>query len=120
MKASVDGSSRSSIVRFRFAAAIPSVLIALSAGSLALAQTTLATLDGPMKGGLFGTSLASAGDIDGDGFPDLVIGAPGPPCVECFVLSRVYVYSGSDHSLLATFTGLASTLVNDAFGTWVA
>src|SRR5262249_45549328 len=30
---------------------------------------------GQVEGDLFGTSIASAGDVDGDGYPDLVVGS---------------------------------------------
>ena len=38
--------------------------------------STLAILDGPMTGGLFGFSIAGPGDLGGDAQDDLVVGAP--------------------------------------------
>jgi hypothetical protein len=35
------------------------------------------SLEGSQEGELLGTSVAGAGDLDGDGFSDLVVGAPG-------------------------------------------
>lgn len=35
------------------------------------------TLDGSLSGGQLGKALAAAGDVDGDGVGDLVVGAPG-------------------------------------------
>jgi hypothetical protein len=40
-------------------------------------RTTGITLRGEAAGDLAGASLAGAGDVDGDGFDDLLIGAPG-------------------------------------------
>ncbi len=46
--------------------------------------------------GYFGHSVASAGDVNGDGFGDLIVGAAGVP--------RAYVYYGSASGLSATAT----------------
>lgn len=67
----------------------------------------------------FGASVASAGDVNGDGRPDLLVGSPrwsagaGNP----LSVGRAYVYSGLDGSVLRTFQGTAAT---DRFGASVA
>ncbi|MEZ5964237.1 MAG: integrin alpha [Planctomycetota bacterium] len=43
----------------------------------------------------FGLSLASGGDIDGDGVVDLVVGAPNGGATTSSGTGRVYVYSGA-------------------------
>lgn len=55
------------------------------------------TLNDPPRGGAeagaaFGSALANAGDVDGDGVQDVVVGAPGE--------GRVYVFSGHSGNLL--------------------
>ena len=67
---------------------------------------------------LFGHSAAAAGDINGDGTPDYVIGAP---TLDVFgvgfgLTGQTFVYSGADHSLLLTLTGPGGS----AFGASVA
>ncbi|PYQ01531.1 MAG: hypothetical protein DMF82_19040, partial [Acidobacteria bacterium] len=37
----------------------------------------LARLDGEAEGDLFGEQVLAPGDLDGDGFTDLLVGAPG-------------------------------------------
>ena len=34
-------------------------------------------IEGPVAGAHYGTSVADAGDLDGDGIPDVIAGAPG-------------------------------------------
>ncbi len=64
-----------------------------------LSSTPSTTLTGPDgSGGEFGHSVASAGDLNGDGYADIVVGAPAPMSRT----GRAYVYLGST-------TGLATT-----------
>ena len=49
---------------------------------------------GDRAGGRFGASVATAGDTDGDGFADMVIGAPGSGS-ELHVTGRALVFAGS-------------------------
>ncbi len=74
----------------------------------------LAQLEGTSDLDGFGTGLASAGDVNGDGVGDLIVGAP-----EVQTLGRGYVkvYSGVDGAVLLTLVG--SNLF-DRFGTAVA
>jgi hypothetical protein len=56
---------------------------------------------GEALGGNFGWSVAGAGDLDGDGVPDFLVGAPG----ERTSRGRVYVFSGA----LGTISGRISS-----------
>lgn len=55
--------------------------------------------------GLFGGSLASIGDIDGDGVPDLIVGAPFTTRPEAYGVGSVLVFSGATGTLLYNFLG---------------
>ena len=46
--------------------------------------------------GAFGYSVAGAGDVDGNGLPDVIVGAPGPRSQK----GSVFVYSGQTGALL--------------------
>lgn len=72
----------------------------------------LFTLTGESAGDGFGIGPADAGDVDGDGHADLIVGAwqhksaaPGG--------GKVYLYSGKDQSLMHVYTG---KVMGEAFG----
>ncbi|MBI3745891.1 MAG: SgcJ/EcaC family oxidoreductase, partial [Chloroflexi bacterium] len=63
----------------------------------------LLTLTGETAGEGFGTSPADAGDVDGDGRPDLIVGA-WQYAGAAIAGGKAYLYSGRDGKPLATFT----------------
>ncbi len=78
-----------------------------------LATSPSWTVDG--EGGGFGWSVATAGDVNGDGYADVIVGAPWHGSV-----GRAYVYHGSDAGLSATPAWTAEGDQTYAqFGTWV-
>ena len=81
-----------------------SFVFSATADSL-VAQTVthvpLYTFEGDTANELFGNSVSGAGDVNGDGTPDLIVGASGS-----FVSSNyARVFSGSDGSVLYNFDG---------------
>ena len=64
----------------------------------------------------FGWSVASAGDVDNDGFADLIVGAPSNDA-SARAAGRAYVFSGRTGDTLYVFTGKS---VTDWFGGSVA
>ena len=68
----------------------------------------------------FGHSVASAGDVNGDGFSDVIIGAPWFSNDENFE-GRAYLYYGSNTGLLSAPAGMAEgNQVSANFGSSVA
>jgi hypothetical protein len=57
------------------------------------------------SGGCFGMSQTSLGDITGDGVPDFAVGAPRESTSQASTAGTVYVYDGSDASLLLFLEG---------------
>lgn len=64
----------------------------------------------------FGRHSSGAGDVDHDGFADVIVGAPKNAAAGADA-GRAYVYSGKDGHLLLTLTGERA---GDAFGSTVA
>ncbi|MEO6709004.1 MAG: integrin alpha, partial [Planctomycetota bacterium] len=76
----------------------------------------LYNFNGAASDDVFGTSVAAAGDVNADGFADVIVGAPGV-AVAGFAAGGVRVFSGRTGAVLYTLNGLA---VSDYFGTSVA
>lgn len=64
--------------------------------------TWLRTLSSPHppSGAAFGWSVASAGDLNKNGIPDILVGAPYTTISEISVQGRAYAFSGQDGTLL--------------------
>ena len=83
-------------------------------------QTTASTvLDGAAPGEHFGSSVCTAGDVNQDGYDDIVVGAPysnanGP------LRGRAVVYLGSSTGLSGTSYPLSGGFTNSLFGMSVA
>ncbi len=85
---------------------------------LATSVTWMAT--GDQEGAYFGTSVAGAGDVNGDGYDDVIVGAPGYDN-GLGGEGAVFVYHGSAAGLSTTPDWMVeSNQVNAAFGTSVA
>ena len=70
-----------------------------------LEATPARTLSGAVGSGLFGYSVASAGDVNNDTYSDVIVGAYGE--------DKVYIYHGSASGIAAT---AAQTLIGDQVG----
>ena len=79
----------------------------------------LLALEGEAPGDLFGFAVASAGDIDGDGRADVLVGAPGNDA-NGRDAGRAYVFAGLDGHRIRSLDGKAP---GDLFGSatdWLA
>jgi len=73
--------------------------------------------DGSADGDLFGNSVSGAGDVDGDGFADLIVGSPFAAPSGLTQAGSAFVFSGADGSQLFRFDGSAD---GDLFGNSVS
>lgn len=81
-----------------------------------LSTTANTTLQSNVAGAFFGRSLASAGDVNGDGYSDVVIGAAGYANGQSFE-GAMYVYHGSATGLSTTpSTTIESNQANATYG----
>ncbi len=80
-----------------------------SASGLPIEPT--ASLSSPDGTAWFGCSAGPAGDVDGDGYPDVIVGAPG----EATGVGSAYLYAGSADGLN---TDVAVTVTGSEIGAW--
>lgn len=67
---------------------------------------TLQTGGGERESGRdLGQSVAGIGDVNGDGKPDILVGAPGRTVNSNSEAGKVYIFSGADGSVLNSVTG---------------
>jgi len=100
---------------------IPDVIASAPGGGYAKVYSgrdgrVLLTLRAENSGDEFGRHASGAGDVNHDGFSDVIVGAPGNNAAGQKA-GRAYVYSGKDGALLLTLTGERA---GDAFGSTVA
>ncbi|MFQ6092314.1 MAG: M6 family metalloprotease domain-containing protein, partial [bacterium] len=69
--------------------------------------TLLYPFTGQAAGDWLGVSVSGAGDVNNDGYADLIVGAPLNDAGSTDA-GRVYIYSGATGALLYTFTGEAA------------
>ncbi len=73
--------------------------------------------DGDVANAFLGSAVDGAGDVDGDGYPDLLIGADGYNPGSLGNAGMVRVYSGADGSMMHQVTGTAT---GDRYGSSVS
>jgi len=76
------------------------ILVLGTLSAHAAGQRVLFSTYGEDRKHLFGGSVGRAGDVDKDGYPDFVAGAPNPDGI-----GRVRVHSGRDGRILHSFVG---------------
>jgi hypothetical protein len=105
-----DGYSDLIIGAYGVANATGAVYIYLG-GPGGLASTAAAVVSGPDgSGGSFGQSVASAGDVNGDGYADVIIGAPGAT----MFTGKAYVYFGGPVGATGAMLTLGHSLLGSA------
>jgi hypothetical protein len=73
----VDGDGYDDVVVGAYASDLLGAAYWFPGSATGLSATPGATLTGVASGGVFGNDVAAAGDIDGDGFADVLVSAPG-------------------------------------------
>lgn len=84
---------------------IPAACAGLGLTAFAQAQTLVRSVDGLGIYDRMGASVANAGDVNNDGFPDMIVGAPEDWQVFFNGPGFARVISGANGSVLRTYTG---------------
>src|SRR5688572_4910249 len=95
---------------------LPVVGLCLLAGPAPALQTLVHEFRGRAAGDILGLSMASVGDVDGDGLGDVIVGARDAD-PNGWASGEAIVFSGADGSRLYTIAGQAP---EDGVGTAVA
>lgn len=81
-----------------------------------LSTTADWTAESDKIGALFGAAVASAGDVNGDGFDDLIVGAPYWDEGADIKIGKVFVYHGSSGGLTTASWTMLGENDDDRFG----
>jgi hypothetical protein len=81
-----------------------------------MAEQPILKISSPAEGDLFGRTLSGGGDWNGDGVPDLAIGAPYAQDPKEKSLGKVYLYLGGSEFGKGTPLSVSSTEAQDGFG----
>ena len=92
-------------------------LFALTLTAPLVAQTDLHEFTGAATGDSFGQAVSMAGDVNADGFADVIVGSPGMENGGMQVTGAITVYSGFDGAVLHQIFGDG---VDDEFGASVS
>lgn len=84
-----------------------------STAAVSSAQSPQYTLTGAAAYDRFGTSCAACGDVNGDGRPDVIVGATENGNIFTIAEGYARVFSGATGTVIYTFNGAVS---NDQFG----
>ncbi|MDB4929426.1 MAG: type sorting protein, partial [Myxococcaceae bacterium] len=99
----------------------PGVVRVYLGSAAGLAASESRYLPGAVAGDRFGHAVSGAGDLDGDGYADLVVGAPDASPAGRTRAGTASVYLGGESGLAATpAVVLAGDAPGDSFGTAVA
>lgn len=94
------------LIGFALSAAAPLLLSSPSQAQMVGGEwETLWQFNGQAYDDRLGTSVSGAGDIDGDGFGDLIVGAYSADIGGEYHVGSAYVYSGATGALLWQFDG---------------
>lgn len=85
-----------------------------------LSTTAARTIEGPSRDARLGNDVASAGDVNGDGFADLVVAAYSATVNGRAAAGMVQLFHGSAIGLQAAVTRLEGSALGDMFGASVA
>jgi hypothetical protein len=114
------GAPRHDAVGYRSGAAYLVLGSALAAGGPTGLDGAHATLQGPSSSYRSGTAVAAAGDLDGDGLDDVLIGSPGQDGGAVHLVTGASLAAGGPFDLAVADTIFTGEAVGDQFGTSVA
>src|SRR5215510_7220937 len=101
------------------ASLISATALLTASSAYALSNATLLTLTGDAPGDFLGYSVASAGDVNGDGFSDVIVGAPDNDTGGQSAGAAYLYYGGPTADTIPDLT-LTGAAAGDLFGASVA